>query len=144
MSTVVTLRLPDDTAKRLQARARRTGRSVSELGARSIEEWLRQDEFADIEFRTFGDQRHACLKASLPIWQVMLVAQSYAIDAEQTAAHFGWPVRRIQAAFNYYHAFSDEIDQVISDNRAATFEQLRRSLPSLERFVVPDDNMAPS
>jgi len=140
MSTVVTLRLPDATAERLQAWARRSGRSVSELGARSIEEWLRQHEFADIEFRAFGEQRQACLKGALPIWQVILVAQAYDLDVERTAAHFGWPARRVQAAFNYYDGFPDEIVQVLADNRAATFEQLRRRLPGLEQFTVPADS----
>jgi len=36
------------------------GRSVNELGSISIEEWLRQNEFAEIEFRSFGGERQAC------------------------------------------------------------------------------------
>ena len=42
MARDVTLRLPDETAARLEATARREGRSLSEIGARSIEEWLRR------------------------------------------------------------------------------------------------------
>ncbi len=66
MSKVISLRLSDDTAARLQAAARRAGRSVSELGACSIEESLRHLEFADIEFRGTGGERHVCLHGALP------------------------------------------------------------------------------
>jgi hypothetical protein len=94
-------------------------------------------EFADIECRAFGEQRHACLKGAMPIWQIVLVAQAYGMDAVRTAAHFAWPVYRVQMAFSYYDAFPDEIDHAISDNRSVTFEQLKRRLPGLEFFAVP-------
>lgn len=137
MSRVVSLRLPNETAERLQAWARRAGRSVSEVGARSVEEWLRQQEFADIEFRGFGATREACLKGGPRVRVIILVAQGYAMDAARTAAHFEWPVPRVQAAFNYYAAYPTEIDQAIEDNRSVTFEQLQRLLPQIESIVIP-------
>ncbi len=137
MPQVISLRIPDATAERLRAAARRAGRSLNEWGALSLEEWLRQNEFADIEFRSVGGQRQACLKGALPIWQVILVAQSYQLDAEQTAQHFGWPARRIQAALGYYEAFAAEIDQAIEDNRSMTETALRRLLPQMEVLAVP-------
>ena len=136
MSRIVTLRLPDDTAARLQATARRAGRSVSEVGARSIEEWLRQTEFADIEFRPFAGERHACLKGALPVWQVVMVAEGYGMDADRTAAHFGWPVHRVRAAFNYYEAHPEEVEQAIEENRSVTYDHLKRLLPTIERITV--------
>jgi hypothetical protein len=137
MSKVVTLRLPDETAARLQATARRAGRSVSEVGARSIEEWLRQDEFADIEFRSIRGERHACLRGGPPVWKIVMVADGYDRDPERTAAHFQWPVHRARAALNYAEAYPDEIERVIEYNRSMTYERLKRLLPQLERFTVP-------
>ncbi len=139
MSRPITLRLPDETAERLQEWARRAGRSVSEVGARSIEEWLRQSEFADIEFRSFGGERHACLKGALQVWQVVMVAQDYGMDAEKTAAHFQWPVHRVRAALNYYEAYPAEIDQAIADNRSISYDRLKRALPRVERLTVPPE-----
>jgi hypothetical protein len=143
MSKVVTLRLPDETAARLAATARRAGRSVSETGARSIEEWLRQNEFAEIEFHTFNGERHACLKGVTQIWQLIQVAQEYDLDVEKTAAHFQLPAYRIQAAFNYYEAYPEEIDRPIAENRSWTYERIKQILPQIERFTVeldPDDD----
>lgn len=137
MSRVVSLRLPDGTAERLKGWARRAGRSVSEVGALSIEEWLRQQEFADIEFRTSGPFRDACLKGGPQIWQVIFVAQGYGMDVDRTAAHFEWPARRVQAAFNYYAAYPEEIDRAIEENRSLTFDQLKRLLPQIEMIVLP-------
>lgn len=137
MSKVVTLRLSESTAERLKAWARRAGRSVSEVGALSIEEWLRQQEFAEIEFRAFGGERLACLKGALPIWKIIMVAQAYQMSAERTAAHFEWPVHRVQAAFTYFAAYPEEIERVLAENRATDFEQLRRMLPRIESFSMP-------
>ena len=120
MSQVISLRLSDETAERLKTSARRSGRSLNEMGALSIEEWLRQNEFADIEFRSFGAERQACLKGSLPVWQLILVAQSLGMDAEKTAEYFGWPVHRARAAFHYYEAYPEEIDALIEDNARYT------------------------
>src|SRR5438045_1056480 len=97
MSQVVSLRLPDETAERLKLSARRAGRSINETAARSLEEWLRQEEFADIEFRSFGGERYACLKGALPVWQLIMVAKDYGMDAGKTASHFRWPVHRVNA-----------------------------------------------
>ena len=138
MSKAVTLRLPDETARRLAAVARKAGRSVSETGARSIEEWLRQQEFAEIEFRNFQGERLACLKGSIRIWKIIFTAQDYDFDVEKTAAHFQFPVYRIEAAF----AYPEEADRIIADNRSWTYERLKQVLPNIGRASVsldPDD-----
>ncbi len=137
MSQVVSLRLPDETAKRLKVNARRSGRSLNDAAARSIEEWLRQEEFADIEFRNFNGERHACLKTALPLWQLIMVAKDYGMDPNKTAAHFRFPLPRIKAAFHYYEVYQQEIDQVIADNNAITFDTLKRLLPQLEAIAIP-------
>lgn len=137
MSQVVSLRLPDETAERLKLNARRTGRTLNEAASRSLEEWLRQEEFADIEFRNFNGERHACLKGALPLWQLILVARDYGMDAEKTAAHFRFPIHRVKAAFHYYEAHPQEIDQAIADNNAVTFDTLKRLLPQLEAIAIP-------
>lgn len=137
MSQVISLRLPDETAERLRMSARRNGRTLNEAASRSIEEWLRQEEFADIEFRNFQGERHACIKGALPIWQLIMVAKDHGMDAEKTAAHFQWPIHRVKAGFHYYEAYPEEIDQAIADNNAMTFEKMKRLLPQLEAIPVP-------
>jgi len=144
MPQIISLRLPDTTAERLRTAARRAGRSLNEWGALSLEEWLRQNEFADIEFRSNGGHRQACLKGALPIWQAVLVIRSYNMDIKRTAEHFGWPARRIQAALNYYEAFPVEIDQAIEDNSAMTETALKRLLPQMEVLVVPAESLSSS
>jgi predicted DNA-binding protein len=136
MSKVVTLRLPEATAERLKKVARRAGRSVSEIGARSIEEWLRQNEFADIEFREFQGERLACLKGHIRIWKIIDVAQGYDFDVAKTAAHFDLPPERVQAAFSYYRAYPEEADRIIAENDAITFEDLQRQFPDIHLFTV--------
>lgn len=139
MSKVVTLRLPDETAARLKAVARKAGRSVSETGARSIEEWLRLQEFAEIEFRSFNGERRACLTGVTQIWQLIMVARRYDLDVEKTAYYFQVAPHRIEAAFRYYRAYPEEIDQAIAENDSWTYERMKQTLPQLERFSVELD-----
>jgi hypothetical protein len=126
----------------LQKIAKRAGRSVSEMGARSIEEWLRQNEFPDIDFRDFQGRRMACLKGSIRLWKIIDVAEGYDFDPVKTAEHFQFPVERIQTALSYHAAYPEEIDAYIEENRSITFEELQRTLPNIERFSVPREVQA--
>ena len=136
MSQTITMRLSDDTAEWLKTAARRVGRSVSELGAALFEEARRTSEFAEIEFRTFSGERHACLKGGLRVWKVVLGAQGYDMDAAKTAAHFELPEWKVRAALDYYEAFPKEIDEAVADAKRETFESLRRQIPRVERQEV--------
>src|ERR1041385_5221741 len=71
MSQLISARVPEVTAERLRQYARRKQRSVNETFAIAVEEWLRQNEFAYIEFRDTPNGRMAYMKASrLPVWWV--------------------------------------------------------------------------
>src|SRR5712691_833316 len=114
MSQVVSLRLPDEQARRLKRLARHLGRTPSETGSLLLDEALRQIEFAHIEFRNSILGRQAYLKGStLAVWEVLLLAENYGFNAEYTAAHLNWPTVRVQAALNYAEAFPEEIQLAI-------------------------------
>jgi hypothetical protein len=136
MARDVTLRLPEETAARLEAAAKKEGRSLSEAGALSIEEWLRQQEFPEIEFRTFNGERHACVKGFMQIWQLVMVARGWDLDVESTATYFPIPAHRIRGAFDYYRAYPEEIDQAIAENDSWTYERMKQALPQLNLISV--------
>ena len=48
------------------------------------------------------------------------------MDVDRTAAYFRFPIPRVKAAFHYYEAYPHEIDSVIADNDAMTFDKLNR------------------
>jgi hypothetical protein len=135
MSQVVTLRLPDRTAEALRRIAQREKRSLNEVGARIVEEWLRQERFAHIEFRTFQGERHACIKDRLQVWQVILVARGYGMDAARTAEHLCLTQPQVQAAINYYETYPEEIEQALQENHIG-YERLSEKLPSLQLVEV--------
>jgi hypothetical protein len=137
MSQTVSLRLPDETAEWLRATARRTGHSVNEVGSQLLEESRRMSEFGEIEFRSFGAERHACIKGALQVWQLIEVARQYGMDAEKTAVHFEWPVWRVLAGFHYYEAFPEEIDAAIAENQSMGYEKLKRLFPQLSVIEAP-------
>jgi uncharacterized protein (DUF433 family) len=135
MSQVVTLRLPKSAAEAIRQIAQRERRSVNEIGVRIVEEWLRQNRFAHIEFRTFQGERHACIKDRLQVWQVIMVARGYGMDVGRTAEHLRLRPEQVQAAFQYYEAFPEEIDRALRENDLG-YERLKESLPNLQLVEV--------
>ena len=137
-SSVVSLRVSEEQAKRLLRKARQLGRSTSETGALLLDEALRRDEFAFIEFRDSPVGRQAYIQGSrLAVWQVISILRSYKGQVAKTAAHLDWPVAKVQAALNYFKAFPDEIDAALQDSAASDFESLTRLLPEAETFPLP-------
>ena len=134
-STVVSLRVSDDQARRLQRKARRLGRSPSETGAILLEESLRRDEFAFIDFRDSPLGRQGYLQGSrLPVWMVVKVVRAFGGNMEKAAAHLRRSPVLVQAALNYAKAFPREIEDAIRDNDAYTFGKVSRMLPQARRF----------
>lgn len=146
MSQLISARVPDSTAERLKRYASRKQRSVNEVASNAFEEWLRQDEFRDIEFRDTPDGvRRAYLKNSrLSVAWVVRVAKSYSMDLNQILAH--WPDRPkewVQAALNYYEAFPQEIEAELEAMREeANFDTLKRRLPAFESITIPGETRA--
>ena len=98
---------------------------------------MRRSEFAFIDFRDSPAGRQACIQgSSLAVWEVMLLARSYDGDVAAVARHLEWPVAKVQAAFNYAAAFSEEIKESLAENDAMDFASLKRLLPQAEEFVV--------
>ena len=100
-----------------------------------VEEWLRQNRFALIEFRGFSGERHACIKGRLQVWQVIEVARGYNMDARKTAEHLELSPEQVESAFQYYHAYPSEVEQALNENKVG-YERLKQMLPRMERITV--------
>lgn len=142
MSKVVSTRLAANTEARLQRLARRLGKTTSETGAMLIEESLRQNEFAYIEFRNSPIGRQAYMKNSnLAVWQVMMLAQKLNNDIAAIANHLQKSTPWVQAAFNYAEAYDSEIDLAIQDDLAINYTTIKRLLPQTELLLIPQEVM---
>ena len=136
-STVISMRLPAESGKRLKRMANRHGWTASDASARLVEEGLRRAEFAFIDFRDSPAGRQACIQgSSLAVWEVMLLIRSYKSDAAAVARHLRWPQAKVSAASNYAEAFPHEIDTALAENEATGFPALQRMLPQAEEFVA--------
>jgi hypothetical protein len=92
-STVISIRLPPESGKRLKRMASRHGWTPSDASAKLVEEGLRRTEFAFVDFRDSPAGRQACIQgSSLAVWEVMLVLRSYEGEVATVAKHFGWPI----------------------------------------------------
>ncbi|MGB8259984.1 MAG: hypothetical protein WCE75_06525 [Terracidiphilus sp.] len=136
-TTVVSMRLPAASAERLKRMARRHGWTASDTSARLVEEGLRRQEFALIDFRDSPIGRQAYIEGSrLTIWQMADLLRAYKQDAGAVAKHLEWPVHKVQAAVNYIEAFPDEIAEQLAEYDAIDFAALKRILPNIQERVV--------
>lgn len=141
MSQLISARLPDTTAERMRSYAKRKRRSVNEIVATAIEEWLRVNEFAFIEFRDTPEGRIAYMKGSrLSVAWVIKIARGLDNDIDRVTQYFGEHRSRdfVQAALNYYGAFPQEIEEQIQEIESATFESLLNRYPGLKKMVLPE------
>ena len=137
---VISMRLPSRSSDRLKKMARHHGWTVSDTSARLVEEGLRQNEFAQIDFRDSPVGRQAYVKGSgLAVWEVKMVARSYKYDVAKTAKHLNWPDWWVKAAFNYWEAFRKEIDTALKENDEMDFDAIKRMLPNAQEFIVGKD-----
>jgi len=142
MSQVISTRLPDRTAERLKQLARQLGKTPSETSAILIEESLRESEFPYIEFRQSPLGRQPYLKnSSLALWEVIQIAQSYALDEQKTAAHFHRPLEWIRSALLYAEAYQSEVQKAIIQAQTLNETTLKRLLPQLETITVSPDSL---
>lgn len=118
--------------------ARRLGRTPSETSALLVEEALRQAEFGHIEFRDSPVGRQAYIKgSSLAVWEVVMLAQCYEMDATKTASHVEWHPYRVKAALAYAEAFPQEIHAAIEDaSIVSDFATVSRMLPQTQLLEV--------
>lgn len=136
-STVISMRLPAASGKRLKRLANRHGWTPSDTSARLVEEGLRRSEFAFIDFRDSVIGRQAYVQgSSLAVWEVILLCRGYENDLQVVAKHLQWPLAKVQAAANYAEAFAEEIDQALAENEAASFTSIKRMLPQAAEFIA--------
>lgn len=98
MSQTISLRLSDELASRLDRFARMLGNGMTRTRASVLllDEALREEEFAGIEFRNTILGRQAFVKGTgMAVWEFIMVAQDFDLDAERTAAHLQYPDLRV-------------------------------------------------
>lgn len=134
-STVISMRLPAESGKRLKRMASRHGWTASDASARLVEEGLRRAEFAFIDFRDSAAGRQACIQgSSLAVWEVMALVKSHNGEIKAVARHLRWPEAKVAAAVHYAEAYADEVGEAMAENEAADFVALKRMLPQATAF----------
>ncbi len=136
MSQPITVRLPETAATELRTIALSERRSISEIGARLIDEGLRQYRFPCIEFRSFNGERHACIQGALQVWQLIMVAKDFGMDATEVAAHLDLLPEQVRAGLHYYETYPEEIDRALAENDLG-FDRLKALLPNLQLATTP-------
>ena len=139
MSQVISLRVPDEMAKRLDRFASRqgTGMNRTKTSMMLLEESLREAEFAGIEYRDSEIGRQPFIKGTgLTVWEMIAIARAFDYDAERVAEGYEYPVGIVTAGLNYYSVYREEVDRAIEDNHIS-YEDMKRDLPNIELYIIP-------
>jgi hypothetical protein len=108
---------PASTASPAACTNRATKMLHNEAIAQLMEEALRHEEFPSVEFRDSILGRQAYVFGStLAVWEVLMVAETYALDPAKTAAHLGWPQHRTENVIAYIQAFPQEVNAALNEN----------------------------
>lgn len=123
MSQPLSLRFADDTIERLGSRAERVQLKRRTLAQRYVEEGLRMDEHPLVRFVDGPAGRRArLLGTGLDVWEVIATVRDNDNDMDRAAEYLELTMGQVQAAVNYYGAYSDEIDTWIARNERETGE----------------------
>lgn len=137
MSKVISLRLKEDDAKRIDRLARRHSRSAGATASMLLREKLREEEFPYIEFRNSSLGRLAYVKGHrLAVWQIVYFTRQWEMDARQYAEYLKWPEYLVQAALDYAKTFPEEIEPQVAEADSLTFEDIKRIAPWIEEVKV--------
>ena len=124
MSTPISVRFPDEVARRLRRSGAGTGEATSGLVVRLVDEGIRMAEHPGVVFRDGPTGRRAGLAAGPDVWEIVVVlrdfSESGATEAVRRAAKWlGITEAQVRTAESYYASFPDEIDDRIEMNEAA-------------------------
>jgi len=137
MSRVISVRLKDDDAKRIERLARRHSRSAGATASMLLREKLREEEFPFIEFRDSGAGRQAYVKGHrLTAWEVVYFTRQWRLNARQYAEYLKWPEYLVQAALDYAKNFPEEIEPQVAEAESITFEDIKRIVPWVQEVKV--------
>ncbi len=119
-TTVVSVRVSENSKTRLERFSRYMGKKPSEAGALLLEEGLRRSEHSYIDFRASNIGRQAYIEGTrLPVWFVFKTSQEFEFSVNKTGEHFHLSETKVKAALNYADRYADDIKTAITDSEAA-------------------------
>ena len=119
----MSIRLAETTIERLGRRAQRARIPPRTLAQRYVEEGIRMDEHPLVRFVDGPAGRRARLGGTgKDVWEVIATVRDNGNDLASTAEYLEVSLGLVQAAFTYYGAYRDEIDDVITENERESAE----------------------
>ena len=132
MTRTLSIRIPDELARRVAQRAERwAAANDSEVYRRVIEEWVRLQEHPGIRFVDGPAGRRAALVGGPDVWEVVATARAFEFDEKRLAEAYPWLTpEALGTARRYYDSYPDEIDGRIEENER-TAADLEHELEAL-------------
>ena len=125
-NAMLSIRIPDETRKQLEATAEARGETRSTLMQRYIEEGLRMDRHPGIVFRPGPAGRRPGLAGGPDVWEVVRVVRNVEMRGDraitEAAGWLGLSVAQVRIAVDYYADYPAEIDTWLAKVDAQAIE----------------------
>ena len=127
------MRIPEKMIKEIQAIARESGKDFSAMTKELLEEAVKMHRCPGIVFSEGVNGKRARIAGTgLEVWEVIANYKSVGENFERLKTAYHWLAElQLRAALGYYHAYSDEIEQLIDQNESWTTDSIRKRHPLL-------------
>ncbi len=113
-NAMISIRIPEEIRKQLEAAAEARGETRSALTQRYIDEGLRMDRHPGIVFRPGPAGRRPGLAGGPDVWEVVRVARNVEARGDraiaEAASWLGLSAAQVRIAMEYYAYYPAEID----------------------------------
>ncbi len=140
-TTTISVRVPPETRDWLERRTHKMGTAGS-AAARILEESRRKETYRGVDFRDTPDGRLAFVSETrVPVHLFARAVREYDGNLREVAAHYGWPLWKVESAWAYAAAYQAEIAQDDRTHDARDdFDALRAILPTLAKTVAAGES----
>ncbi len=127
------MRIPEKMVKEIQALARQSGKDFSTMTKELLEEAVKMHRCPGIVFSEGVSGKRARIAGTgIEVWEVIANYKSVDKNFERLQNTYHWLTElQLRAALGYYHAYPQEIEQLITQNENWTKEIVQKRYPFL-------------
>ena len=127
------MRIPKKMIEEIQAIARKSGKDFSSMTKELLEEAVKMHRCPGIVFSEGVSGKRARIAGTgLEVWEIITNYKSVGENFERLQNTYHWlPELQLRAALGYYRAYSDEIEQLITQNESWTTDSIQKRYPLL-------------
>jgi len=127
------MRIPDETVTEIQSLAEQSGKDFSAMANELLKMALRMHRCPGVVFAEGTSGRRARVAGTgIEVWEIIACYKSVDCSFQRLKGAYHWLSElQLRSALGYYHAYADEIDEMIRRNEDWTMDKIQDRYPFL-------------